>query len=75
MDDWRVRVLPRCIKRKLVNVLVSDAAFRERLERPIYDVNPDITRCILAVLVEPSVAKAMKGLRGAISQANYIWMH
>ena len=75
MDDLRMRVLPHCIKRKLVNVLVNDAAFRERLEGPIYDVNPDITRCILVVLVEPSVTKAMKGFRGAISQTNYIWMH
>ena len=49
----------RYIKRRLVDVSASDATFKERLEGPIYDVNPDMTRYILTVLAEPSVTKEM----------------
>ena len=61
------------IKGRLVDVSASDAAFRERLEGPVYDVNPDMTRFILATLAEPSVTKQMKGLWERNSSGNYVW--
>ncbi len=61
------------IKGRLVDVSAGDAAFRERLEGPIYDVNPDMTRYILATLAEPSVTKEMKGLWERNSSGYYVW--
>lgn len=61
------------IKGRLVDVSASDAAFRERLEGPVYDVNPDMTRFILATLAEPSVTKQMMGLWERNSSGNYVW--
>lgn len=63
----------RYIKRRLVDVSASDATFKERLEGPIYDVNPDMTRYILTVLAEPSVTKEMKGLWERYPSGNYVW--
>lgn len=63
----------RYIKRRLVDVSSSDATFKERLEGPIYDVNPDMTRYILTVLAEPSVTKEMKGLWERYPSGNYVW--
>ncbi|WP_322154405.1 ADP-ribosylglycohydrolase family protein [Paratractidigestivibacter sp.] len=37
------------------------------------DVNPDMTRFILATLAEPSVTKQMKGLWERNSSGNYVW--
>lgn len=63
----------RYIKRRLVDVSSSNATFKERLEGPIYDVNPDMTRYILTVLAEPSVTKEMKGLWERYPSGNYVW--
>ncbi len=63
----------RYIKRRIVDVSASDATFRERLEGPIYDVNPDMTRYILTVLAEPSVTKEMRGLWERYPSGNYVW--
>ncbi len=65
--------IARYIKRRLVDVSSSDATFKERLEGPIYDVNPDMTRYILTVLAEPSVTKEMKGLWERYPSGNYVW--
>ena len=51
----------------------SDASFKERLEGPIYDVNPDVTRYILTVIASPSVTKEMKPLWERYASGNYVW--
>ncbi|WP_165443536.1 DUF1524 domain-containing protein [Olsenella sp. Marseille-P4559] len=56
-----------------MDVSASDSAFKERLEGPIYDVNPDMTRYILTVLAKPSVTKEMKGLWERCPSGNYVW--
>lgn len=61
------------IKKRLVDVSASDAFFRERLEGPIYDVNPDMTRYILTVIASPSVTKEMKPLWERYASGNYVW--
>lgn len=61
------------IKKRLVDVSVSDASFKERLEGPIYDVNPDMTRYILTVIASPSVTKEMKPLWERYASGNYVW--
>lgn len=61
------------IKKRLVDVSASDASFKERLEGPIYDVNPDITRYILTVIASPSVTKEMKSLWERYASGNYVW--
>lgn len=61
------------IKKRLVDVSASDASFRERLEGPIYDVNPDMTRYILTVIASPSVTKEMKPLWERYASGNYVW--
>lgn len=63
----------RYIKRRLVDVSASDSTFKERLEGPIYDANPDMTRYILTALAEPSVTKEMKGLWERYPSGNYVW--
>lgn len=61
------------IKKRLVDVSASDASFIERLEGPIYDVNPDMTRYILTVIASPSVTKEMKPLWERYASGNYVW--
>ncbi|WP_165249591.1 DUF262 domain-containing protein [Adlercreutzia sp. ZJ141] len=61
------------IKRRLVDVSANDITFKECLEGSIYDVNPDMTRYILAILAEPSVTKEMKGLWERYPSGNYVW--
>lgn len=61
------------IKKRLVVVSASDASFKERLEGPIYDVNPDMTRYILTVIASPSVTKEMKPLWERYASGNYVW--
>lgn len=61
------------IKKRLVDVSASDASFKERLEGPIYDVNPDTTRYILTVIASPSVTKEMKPLWERYASGNYVW--
>ena len=61
------------IKKRLVDVSASDASFKERLEGPIYDVNPDMTRYILTVIASPSVSKEMKPLWERYASGNYVW--
>lgn len=61
------------IKKRLVDVSASDASFKERLEGPIYDVNPDMTRYILTVIASPSVTKGMKPLWERYASGNYVW--
>lgn len=61
------------IKKRLVDVSASDAFFKERLEGPIYDVNPDMTRYILTVIASPSVTKEMKPLWERYASGNYVW--
>lgn len=61
------------IKKRLVDVSASDASFKERLEGPIYDVNPDMTRYILTVIASPSVTKEMKSLWERYASGNYVW--
>ena len=61
------------IKKRLVDVSASDASFKERLEGPIYDVNPDMTRYILTVIASPSVTKEMKPLWDRYDSGNYVW--
>lgn len=61
------------IKKRLVDVSVSDTSFKERLEGPIYDVNPDMTRYILTVIASPSVTKEMKPLWERYASGNYVW--
>lgn len=61
------------IKKRLVDVSASDASFKERLEGPIYDVNPDMTRYILTVMASPSVTKEMKSLWERYASGNYVW--
>ena len=75
IEDERMKGVDvaRHIKRRLVDVSSSDATFKERLEGPIYDVNPDMTRYILTVLAEPSVTKEMKGLWERYPSGNYVW--
>lgn len=75
IEDERIEGVDvaRYIKRRLVDVSSSDATFKERLEGPIYDVNPDMTRYILTVLAEPSVTKEMKGLWERYPSGNYVW--
>lgn len=61
------------VKRRLVDVSASDELFRERLEGPIYDVNPDMCRYILTRLAAPSVTKEMKGLWDRYPSGTYVW--
>ena len=61
------------IKKRLVDVSASDASFKERLEGPIYDVNPDMTRYILTVIASPGVTKEMKPLWERYASGNYVW--
>lgn len=61
------------IKKRLVDVSASNAFFKERLEGPIYDVNPDMTRYILTVIASPSVTKEMKPLWERYASGNYVW--
>ena len=61
------------IKKRLVDVSASDASFKERLEGPIYDVNPDMTRYILTAIASPSVTKEMKPLWERYASGNYVW--
>ena len=61
------------VKRRLVGVSASDELFRERLEGPIYDVNPDMCRYILTRLAAPSVTKEMKGLWDRHQSGSYVW--
>lgn len=61
------------VRDRLIDLSASDATFKERLEGPIYDVNPDMTRYILTVLAEPSVTKEMKGLWERYPSGNYVW--
>lgn len=61
------------IKKRLVDVSASDAFFKERLEGPIYDVNPDMTRYVLTVIASPSVTKEMKPLWERYASGNYVW--
>lgn len=61
------------IKKRLVDVSAIDASFKERLEGPIYDVNPDMTRYILTVIASPSVTKEMKSLWERYASGNYVW--
>lgn len=61
------------IMARLVAVSASDTFFKERLEGPIYDSNPDTTRYILATLAAPSVTKEMKGLWERYPSGTYIW--
>lgn len=61
------------IKKRLVDASASDASFRECLEGPIYDVNPDMTRYILTVIASPSVTKEMKPLWERYASGNYVW--
>ena len=61
------------IKKRLVDVSASDASFKERLEGPIYDVNPDMTRYILTVIASSSVTKEMKPLWERYASGNYVW--
>lgn len=75
IEDERLKGLDvaRYVKQRLVTVSASDSAFKERLEGPIYDVNPDMTRYILAALAEPSVTKEMKGLWERYPSGSYVW--
>lgn len=61
------------IKKRLVDVSASDTSFKECLEGPIYDVNPDMTRYILTVIASPSVTKEMKPLWERYASGNYVW--
>lgn len=61
------------IKKRIVDVSASDTSFKERLEGPIYDVNPDMTRYILTVIASPSVTKEMKPLWERYASGNYVW--
>lgn len=61
------------LKKELVDVSASDNVFQERLEGPVYDVNPDMTRYILTILAEPSVTKEMKGLWERVPSGSYVW--
>lgn len=61
------------IKKRLVDVSASDVSFKERLEGPIYDVNPDMTRYVLTVIASPSVTKEMKPLWERYASGNYVW--
>lgn len=61
------------VKRRLMDVSASDELFRERLEGPIYDVNPDMCRYILTRLAAPSVTKEMKGLWDRYPSGTYVW--
>ena len=61
------------IKKRLIDVSASDASFKERLEGPIYDVNPDMTRYVLTVIASPSVTKEMKPLWERYASGNYVW--
>lgn len=61
------------IKKRLADVSASDASFKERLEGPIYDVNPDMTRYILTAIASPSVTKEMKPLWERYASGNYVW--
>lgn len=61
------------IKKRLVDVSGVTASFKERLEGPIYDVNPDMTRYILTVIASPSVTKEMKPLWDRYDSGNYVW--
>ncbi len=63
----------RYIKDRLVTASASDAAFKERLEGPIYDVNPDMTRYILATLAAPSAGKETKGFWEQYPSGGYVW--
>lgn len=63
----------RHIRSRLIGVSASDAVFQEKLEGPIYDVNPDMTRYILTVLATPSLTKEMKGLWERYPSGNYVW--
>ena len=54
-------------------LLYTSASFKERLEGPIYDVNPDMTRYILTVIASPSVTKEMKPLWDRYASGNYVW--
>lgn len=63
----------RHVRNRLVGVSASNATFKEKLEGPIYDVNPDMIRYILTVLATPSVTKEMKGLWERYPSGNYVW--
>lgn len=61
------------VKARLVRVSASDAAFEERLSGPIYDFNPDMCRCILTTLAQPSVTKQMRPLWDRNGSGTYVW--
>lgn len=61
------------LKKEIVDVSASDTVFQDRLEGPVYDVNPDMTRYILTILAEPSVTKEMKGLWERYPSGSYVW--
>lgn len=72
-EDLKGIAAAEYIKKRLVDVSASDASFKERLEGPIYDVNPDMTRYILTVIASPSVTKEMKPLWERYASGNYVW--
>lgn len=65
--------LTEYVRVRLVGVSVSDDVFREKLEGPIYDLNPDMCRYILASLAAPSVTKEMRGLWDRQPSGSYVW--
>lgn len=65
--------LVKYAKERLWEASASDSVFEERLSGPVYDVNPDMCRYILATLAKPSVTKEMRPLWERNGSGTYVW--
>lgn len=61
------------VERRLREASADVSRFRERLEGPIYETNPDSTRFVLAALAEPGMTKESRGLWERDKTGKYVW--
>ena len=72
-EDLKGQGVFEYVKTRLVDVSADETLFRNKLEGPIYSINPDMTRYILTKLAEPSVTNEMKDLWERNTSGNYVW--
>lgn len=61
------------VRAMLREVAADDPRFKERLEGPIYETNPDSTRFVLTCLAEPGATKEMRGFWERDQHGKYVW--
>jgi uncharacterized protein with ParB-like and HNH nuclease domain len=57
LEELKEEAVSDIIKRELIRISAPDEAFRKKLEGPIYDENPRVSRFILCALAEQAMTK------------------